>query len=161
MEGDSSLYRAESGWKGWPEDAKEIDVVKWFAHLIDQLLDFTEEHLPAPRSRRRLLAQTHRSLQGSTADHKLDIGFVGDPDADTDSKCHCAQTLIPEELTKVNKGEVADEKFSWDHKGDFYTTLPAINSSHKQITEEGVPLWYNAPFASPTPNLPLGQHLNP
>jgi len=86
-EGDSPLYRMESGWQGWPEGAKEKDVLSWFAPLIDQLLDIGDEHLSTPRSPRRPLAQPHRFLQGSTADRKLDIGFVDDPDAGADSKC--------------------------------------------------------------------------
>ena len=84
---NSPLYRAESKWKDWPKDAKETDVVNWLAPLIDQLLNFAEEHLPAPRSRRRLLARPRRSSKGSTAVRKLNAGFVDDSDAGSDSKC--------------------------------------------------------------------------
>ena len=98
MQGDSPLYQAGSGRQGWPEGAKESDVLNWFAPVINQLLDFAEEHLPAPRSRRRLLAQPLKSLQGSTAPRKLDVGFVDDPNAGADSKCHWSQILIPGEL---------------------------------------------------------------
>ena len=46
-EGDSPLYREESGWQGWPQGAKERDVLSWFARLTGQLLDFAEEYQPA------------------------------------------------------------------------------------------------------------------
>lgn len=96
--GDSPLYRVESGWQGWPEGAKENGVLSWFAPLIDQLLDIADEHPSTPRSPRRPLAQPHRPLQGSTADRKLDIGFVDDPDAGVNSKCRWSQFLIAGEL---------------------------------------------------------------
>ena len=98
-EGDSPLYRVESGWQSWPESAKEGDVLNWFVTLIDQLLCFAEEHLLVPRSRRRVLAQPHRVLEGSTANCELDVGFVDDPNAGADSKCHRSDILIPGELT--------------------------------------------------------------
>ncbi|KAF1811423.1 hypothetical protein P152DRAFT_467085 [Eremomyces bilateralis CBS 781.70] len=37
-------------------------------------------------------------LEGSTADRKLDFGFVDDPKASETSKCHWSQVLVPEEL---------------------------------------------------------------
>ena len=43
-EGDSPLFRVGSGWQGWPERAKEEDVLNWFAPLIDQLLILAEGH---------------------------------------------------------------------------------------------------------------------
>ncbi|CAE7219779.1 hypothetical protein PTTW11_11218 [Pyrenophora teres f. teres] len=54
--GDSPLYWLASGWQGWPEGAKEKDVLSWFAPLIDWLLDLTEGYQPEFRVRRRLLA---------------------------------------------------------------------------------------------------------
>lgn len=97
-EGDNPLYREESGWQDWPEGAKERDVLSWFAPLTSQLLDFAAENQPASRPRRRPLAQPHQPVQGSTADRKLDVGFVDDPRAGVDSKCRWSQILIPGEL---------------------------------------------------------------
>ncbi|TWU75060.1 hypothetical protein ED733_006610 [Metarhizium rileyi] len=97
-QGDNPLYREESGWRGWPEDAKERDVLAWFAPLTEQLLDFAVEHQPGSKSQRRPLAQPHQPLQGSTADRKLDIGFVEDSDAGMDSKYRWSQILVPGEL---------------------------------------------------------------
>ncbi|KAF2680211.1 hypothetical protein K458DRAFT_445416 [Lentithecium fluviatile CBS 122367] len=86
--GNNPLYREESGWQGWPEEAKERDVLRWFAELTRQFWDFAEEHLPASGAQRRPLAQPHQPLQGSTADRKLDVGFVDDLSAGMDAKCH-------------------------------------------------------------------------
>ncbi|KAF2259124.1 hypothetical protein CC78DRAFT_586283 [Lojkania enalia] len=89
-EGDNPLYREKSGWQGWPEGAREHDVLSWFAPLTGQLLDFVAENQPASRPRRRPLAQPHQPVQGSTADRKLGVGFVDDPSAGVDSKCYKA-----------------------------------------------------------------------
>ncbi|KAF2731547.1 hypothetical protein EJ04DRAFT_579020 [Polyplosphaeria fusca] len=97
-EGNNPLYREESGWQGWPEGARERDVLSWFAPLTGQLLDFAAEDQPTSRPRRRPLAQPHQPVQGSTADRKLDVGFVDDPSAGVDVKCHWSQILIPGEL---------------------------------------------------------------
>ncbi|KAF1936218.1 hypothetical protein EJ02DRAFT_515961 [Clathrospora elynae] len=86
-EGDSPLFWVESGWQGWPEGAKEKDVLSWFAPLTDQLLNLAEGHWPVSGNRRRPLAQPYQPLQGSTANCKLDIGFVDNPNAGVDSKC--------------------------------------------------------------------------
>ncbi|KAE8849627.1 hypothetical protein PTNB73_01362 [Pyrenophora teres f. teres] len=97
-EGDSPLYRLASGWHGWPEGAKEKDALSWFAPLTDRLLDLTEGHQPESRVWRRPLAQPNRPLQGSTADRKLDVSFVDDPNAGVNSKCKLSHILIPGEL---------------------------------------------------------------
>ncbi|UPX14634.1 uncharacterized protein EKO05_0005111 [Ascochyta rabiei] len=88
QEGESPLYQEESGWQGWPEGAREGEVLSWFAPLTEQLLDFAEEHRPGPRIRRRTVARPHQPLQGSTADRKLDISFVDDESAGVNSKYH-------------------------------------------------------------------------
>ncbi|KAH7119563.1 hypothetical protein B0J11DRAFT_534071, partial [Dendryphion nanum] len=67
-EGDNPLY-LDNAWRGWPEEAKEPDVLSWLALRIAQLADFAKEHkLP---------------VQGSTALQKLDIGELkSNPQAD-------------------------------------------------------------------------------
>jgi hypothetical protein len=107
--GDSPLYREESGWQGWPEGAKERDVLEWFAEATCQFSDLAAEHQPASGARRRPLAQPHQSLQGSTGDRKLDIGFVDDPSAGADSKCHWKQILVLGELKSNPLADVASK----------------------------------------------------
>lgn len=97
-EGDNPLYRDERGWHGWPEGAKEKDVLKWFAERIDIFLEFAEELGSVPTVRRRPLAQPDQPLQGSTAERKLDVGFVNDPEATTESRCRWSQILVAGEL---------------------------------------------------------------
>jgi len=59
---------------------------------------FAEDYRSILTHRRRPLAQPNKPIQGSTADRKLDIGFVDDPKAGKDSKCHWSHILIPGEL---------------------------------------------------------------
>lgn len=51
-EGDDLLYREEGGWQSWPEGAREMDVLSWFARLTGQLLDFAGGNQPASGARR-------------------------------------------------------------------------------------------------------------
>ncbi|KAF1362355.1 hypothetical protein EJ07DRAFT_163618 [Lizonia empirigonia] len=97
-EGDTPLYQEESGWRGWPEGAREGEVLSWFEALSGQLLDFAEEYRPGLRVRRRTVARPHQPLQGSTADRKLDIGFVDGESAGVNSKHHWSRILVPGEL---------------------------------------------------------------
>ena len=93
-EGDNPLYQVRDGWLGWPEDAKEIDVLNWLAPIVDRLLDFAENHLLGI-SESTVAASTIPQffLQGSTV-RKLDVGFEDDLNACTYSKCHWLQILI-------------------------------------------------------------------
>jgi len=97
-EGDKPLYCEENGWRGWPNEAKDRDVLNWFAQLSSGFVDLAEEHRSIPKVPRRPLAQPNQPLQGSTAGRKLDIGFVDDPNAGEDSKCHWSQIIVPGEL---------------------------------------------------------------
>jgi hypothetical protein len=94
-DGDVPLYREESGWQGWPEGAKERDVLSWFVPLTEQLLDLAEKHRRGPVIRRRTVARLHQPLQGSTADRKLDIGFVDNKSASINSRYHWSRILVP------------------------------------------------------------------
>jgi hypothetical protein len=98
QKGIDPLYSEELGWRDWPHGAKEKDVLKWFAELVEFFLDAAEGVASASKVRRRPLAQPDQALQGSTADRKLDVGFVNDPKANHDSRCHWSQILVPGEL---------------------------------------------------------------
>ncbi|KAF1955656.1 hypothetical protein CC80DRAFT_526230 [Byssothecium circinans] len=81
-EGDNPLYQQEISWQGWPEGARERDLLGFAA----------AEHQPAAQSQRRPLAQPHQPIQGSTANRKLDSQILipgelkSNPLADTASK---------------------------------------------------------------------------
>ncbi|KAF1970865.1 hypothetical protein BU23DRAFT_510832 [Bimuria novae-zelandiae CBS 107.79] len=130
-EGDIPLYREESGWQGWPEGAKERDVLSWFAPLTGQLLDFAAENQPASRLRRRPLAQPHQPVQGSTADRKLDVGFVDDPSAGVDSKCRWSQILIPGELKSNPLADKASK--AWLDLGRYAREVFAAQDSRRFV----------------------------
>ncbi|KAF1358632.1 hypothetical protein EJ07DRAFT_122543 [Lizonia empirigonia] len=131
QEGDSPLYRLASGWQGWPEGAKEKDVLSWFAPLTDRLLDLTEGHQLESRVRRRPLAQPNQPLQGSTADRKLDIGFVDDPNAGVNSKCRWSHILIPGELKSNPSADKASK--AWLDLGRYAREVLAAQDSRRFV----------------------------
>ncbi|KAH7074942.1 hypothetical protein BKA63DRAFT_414199 [Paraphoma chrysanthemicola] len=83
------------------------------------------------QARRRPLAQPHQPLQGSTADRKLDIGFLDDPNAGVDSTCQWSQIIIPGEL----KSEPSVDKVSeaWLELGRYAREVLAAQDSRRFI----------------------------
>jgi hypothetical protein len=129
--GDNPLYQEESGWLGWPEEAKERDVLRWFAKVTGQLSDWAAEQQPVSKASRRPLAQPHQPLQGSTADRKLDIGFVDDPSADADSKYHWKQILVPGELKSNPAADVASK--AWLDLGRYAREVLAAQDNRRFV----------------------------
>ncbi|KAK4131096.1 hypothetical protein BT67DRAFT_389147 [Trichocladium antarcticum] len=88
------------GWRDWPQDAKQDDVLSWLADFSGQLAAFAERYDPAPAYRRRLLAQPDKPIAGSVGKRKrkLDVGFVDDSNAGKASRCDWTQILVPGEL---------------------------------------------------------------
>ncbi|KAK7972412.1 hypothetical protein PG988_006546 [Apiospora saccharicola] len=95
-DGETPLF--DKGWQGWPEDANQEDVLHWFAEVSHKLAGLAEEYRPDERSQRRPLAKPNQPIDGSVGKRKLDVGFVNDPNATQDSKCHWSQILVPGEL---------------------------------------------------------------
>ncbi|KAF1365192.1 hypothetical protein EJ07DRAFT_150724 [Lizonia empirigonia] len=129
-EGDNPLYQEQNGWQGWPEGAKERDVLSWFAELTGKFLDFAEEYRPSG-TQRRLLTQPHQPLQGSTADRKLDVGFVDDPSAGADSKHHWKQILVPGELKSNPSADTASK--AWLDLGRYAREVLAAQDSRRFV----------------------------
>ncbi|ELR04271.1 hypothetical protein GMDG_06671 [Pseudogymnoascus destructans 20631-21] len=102
QEGGEPIFSDGGGWRDWPNEAKEPEVLKWFAEKIDQFLGFATDHRNVPR---RLLAQPNQPLEGSTAERKLDIGFVNNVDAEDNSKCHWSEILAIGELKSKPGGD--------------------------------------------------------
>ncbi|KFY03930.1 hypothetical protein V490_00046 [Pseudogymnoascus sp. VKM F-3557] len=69
QQGGDPLFTEGRGWRDWPNEAKEPDVLTWFEEQIDQFLGFAKDHGNVPR---RPLAQPNQPLKGSTAERKLD-----------------------------------------------------------------------------------------
>ncbi|KAG5300605.1 FunK1 protein kinase [Histoplasma ohiense] len=97
-EGEVPLYREGVGWREWPEGAKERDVLDWLQGIIEEFIHLFGEHAPDRNIQRRPLAQPNKPIRGSTAERKLDIGFVDDSNANKDAKCEWSQILVPGEL---------------------------------------------------------------
>ncbi|SPQ24624.1 97c9ee06-2340-46e8-9cfe-007cd5817b15 [Thermothielavioides terrestris] len=96
LEGSNPLFN--NGWTGWPEGAKQDDVLSWFADFTEKLAEFTKSYDSAPERKRRPLAKPNESITGSVAQRKIDVGFVDDPKAGKNSRCHWSQILVPGEL---------------------------------------------------------------
>lgn len=129
-EGDNPLY-AEGGWRDWPEGAKERGVLKWFDKLIISFLDFAKEHGFVPKARRRLVEHTQQPLQGSTADRKLDIGFVDDLIAGESSQCHWSHILVPGELKSNPNTDIASK--AWFDLGKYVREVFAAQDSRRFV----------------------------
>ncbi|EWC48669.1 hypothetical protein DRE_01891 [Drechslerella stenobrocha 248] len=96
--GDSPLY-SEQAWKGWPPSTKEEEVLRFLTQLVDQLAELAAEFWPTlSTTGRRLLTRPKKSIKGSTAQRKLDIGFVGKHIAGTGSVFNWSHILVPGEL---------------------------------------------------------------
>ncbi|KAK4248230.1 hypothetical protein C7999DRAFT_40513 [Corynascus novoguineensis] len=79
------FYKTYFGDRGWPEEAKQDDVLSWFADFTKKLAAF----------KRRPLAKPDEPIAGSVAKRKIDIGFTqilvpgelkSNPSADTPSE---------------------------------------------------------------------------
>ena len=95
--GNNPLYSEAGGWCEWPKSAKEDEVLKWFEKLVNTLVEFAEDHGRTPNTRRKLLALPNQPLQGSTAERKLDVGFIDDREGSKDTP-HWSHILVPGEL---------------------------------------------------------------
>lgn len=129
-EGDNPLFGSE-GWRGWPSDAKESDVLAWFDDIIPKLDAFAETYRPTPTRRRRPLAQPNKPIQGSTGERKLDIGLVDNPEAGKDSKYHWSHILVPGEL-KSNRSADKTSK-AWLDLGRYAREVLAAQDTRRFV----------------------------
>ena len=96
LEGSNPLFG--NGWRGWPEEARQDDVLSWFADFTEKLAAFAESYNSAPAYKRRPLAKPDEPIAGSVGKRKMDIGFVDNPSAGKDSRCDWTRILVPGEL---------------------------------------------------------------
>ncbi|KAI0388332.1 hypothetical protein F5Y17DRAFT_470496 [Xylariaceae sp. FL0594] len=92
-------------------NADQDGVLAWLADLCKQITKWAEDY--RPRTMLRPVAQPDKPLDGSVAKRKLDVGFVDDPTANTDTKYNWSHILIPGEL-KSNPQEDTDSKARLD-----------------------------------------------
>ncbi|KAG8664855.1 uncharacterized protein FPOAC1_013635 [Fusarium poae] len=131
LEGSDPLF--EDGWKGWPKDANQDDVLSWFADFSDKLAAFAGNHgsIPTHRLRRRPLAQPNKPIQGSTGERKLDVGFVKDTSAGKDSRCHWSQILVPGELKSNPSADKAS--MAWLDLGRYAREVLAAQNDRRFV----------------------------
>ncbi|KAL8303375.1 hypothetical protein RB601_003674 [Gaeumannomyces tritici] len=129
-EGSNPLFGNE-GWSGWPAGAKENDVLAWFDSIIAKLDAFAEDYRPTTTHRRRPLAQPNKPIQGSTGERKMDVGFVDDPEAGKDSRCHWSQILIPGELKSNPSADIASK--AWLDLGRYAREVLAAQDTRRFV----------------------------
>ncbi|KAL2192746.1 hypothetical protein P885DRAFT_64684 [Corynascus similis CBS 632.67] len=84
LEGNNPLFG--DGWRDWPVEAKQDNVLSWFASFTKELVTFAESYSSAPAHKRRPLAKPDKPIDGSVGKQKMDIGFVDDPSARKNSR---------------------------------------------------------------------------
>ncbi|KAL2187716.1 hypothetical protein L209DRAFT_708640 [Thermothelomyces heterothallicus CBS 203.75] len=124
-EGSNPLF--SKGWSGWPSDANQDNVLSWLADISEKLAVLAEGYKLTPTRRRRPLAQPNKPIQGSTTERKLDVGFVDDPEAGKDSRCHWSQILIPGELKSNPSADTASK--AWLDLGRYAREVLAAQDS--------------------------------
>lgn len=87
---DSNDPLFQDGWMGWPRDANQDDVLRWLAGFTDKLAAFAKSYNSTrPHQRRRMLwDRPNEPLQDSTADRKMDVGFIKDTNVGQNSRFH-------------------------------------------------------------------------
>ncbi|KAL7621880.1 hypothetical protein AAE478_007380 [Parahypoxylon ruwenzoriense] len=129
MEGSNPLF--DAGWRGWPKDANQENVLSWFADFSEKLAAFAEGYKPSSIRLRRPLAKPNVPIDGSIAKRKLDVGFVNDPEAKKDSKCHWSQILVPGELKSNRAADIASE--AWLDLGRYAREVLAAQDTRRFV----------------------------
>lgn len=119
------------GWSEWPEDANQDDVLSWFANVCEKLAAFAKDYRSNPTDRRRPVAQPNKPIHGSTGERKLDVGFVDDPKAGKDSRCHWSQILVPGELKSNPSADKASK--AWLDLGTYAREILAAQDTRRFV----------------------------
>ncbi|KAK7414966.1 hypothetical protein QQZ08_012468 [Neonectria magnoliae] len=127
-EGSNPLF--DDGWSGWPEDAKQDDVLSWFVDFSEKLAAFAESNKSTPACRRPL-AKPNEPIDGSIGKRKMDVGFVNDPEARKDSRCHWSQILVPGELKSNRSADKASE--TWLDLGRYAREVLAAQDTRRFV----------------------------
>lgn len=129
VSGPSPLF--ENGWTDWPADAREDDVLDWFASFYERLATFAADRRPNLPGDRRPLAKPNEPIEGSVGKRKMDIGFVSDPEAQKDTKCHWSQILVPGELKSNPSADKASE--AWLDLGRYAREVLAAQDTRRFV----------------------------
>ena len=129
QEGSNPLF--DSGWGGWPEDAKQDDVLSWFADFSEKLTAFAQGNTSIPTRQRRPLAKPNEPIDGSIGKRKMDVGFVNDAEAKKDSRCHWSQILVPGELKSNRSSDKASD--AWLDLGRYAREVLAAQDTRRFV----------------------------
>lgn len=129
MSGPSPIF--EDGRTTWPTDATENDVLDWIVVFYKMLSTFAADWRPTPSDQSRPLAKPNKPIEGSVGMRKLDIGFVSDPGAQKDSRCHWSQILIPGELKSNPTADKAAE--AWLDIGRYAREVLAAQDTRRFV----------------------------
>lgn len=105
--------------------------MSWFADLSEKLATFSEDHNSALPHLRRPLAQPNKLIQGSTAERRLDIGFVSDSNAGKDTRCQWSQILVPGELKSNPSADIASK--AWLDLGRYAREVLAAQDTRRFV----------------------------
>ncbi|CAI0652176.1 unnamed protein product [Colletotrichum noveboracense] len=129
LNGSGSFF--QNGWKGWPQDANEKSVLEWLAGFVEKLAVFADTQKSNTTHQRSLLAQPNTSMQGSTADRKLDVGFVDNLKAGQGSRHHWKQILVPGELKSNPSADTASK--AWLDLGRYAREVLAAQDTRRFV----------------------------
>jgi hypothetical protein len=129
LSGPSPMFN--DGWTTWPTSAKEEDVLEWFSGFSRKLATFAADRRSSPSRPRRPLAKPNMPIDGSVGKRKLDIGFVNDPEAQTDTRCHWSRILVPGELKSNPSADKAAE--AWLDLGRYAREMLAAQDTRRFV----------------------------
>ncbi|KAJ6019364.1 hypothetical protein N7522_001431, partial [Penicillium canescens] len=98
---------------------------------LEKLVTFLADYVPVSAHLRRPLAQPNKPAQGSTAERKLDIGFVSDTGAGKDTRCQWSQILVPGELKSNPAADTASK--AWLDLGRYAREVLAAQDTRRFV----------------------------
>ncbi|OBS20584.1 hypothetical protein FPOA_06941 [Fusarium poae] len=131
LEGSDPLFK--DGWRGWPKDANQDGVLSWLAEFSEKLAAFADGHklISTHQHRRRPLVKPNEPIDGSVGKRKMDVGFVNDPQAVKNSRCHWSQILVPGELKSNPSADKASE--AWLDLGRYAREVLAAQDARRFV----------------------------
>ncbi|KAF4342266.1 kinase-like domain protein [Fusarium beomiforme] len=130
------------------------DVLSWFSGFSEKLAAFADDRksVPTHQRRRRPLAKSNEPIDGPVGKRKMDVGFVNDPQAGKDSKCHWSQILVPGELKSNPSADKASE--AWLDLGRFAREVLAAQDTRRFVLGFTVETRLLSDFPNVTPFSP-------
>ncbi|KXH68106.1 hypothetical protein CSAL01_12930 [Colletotrichum salicis] len=131
LSGSDPAFHDDDGWEGWPQDANEKSVLEWLATFVKNLVVFADTQKSNTTHQRSLLAQPNIPMRGSTADRKLDVGFVDNLEAGQDSRYNWRQIPVPGELKSNPSAEKASK--AWLDLGRYAREVLAAQDTRRFV----------------------------